>query len=39
MKVTEENLIEKFLEALATPKNSIVTELLSNSEKISDISD
>jgi hypothetical protein len=28
--LTEENFVEKFLEALATPKNSIVTELLSN---------
>ena len=30
MKITEENILEIFFEALATPKNSIVTELLSN---------
>ena len=35
----EVDILEIFFEALSTPKNSIVTELLSNSEKISDISD
>jgi len=35
----DKDILEIFFEALSKPKNSIVTEMLSNDGKFSDISD